>query len=141
MKAMYLHLCRTHHLFYDGREQLGRFLRGIGLSVEGALQFFQQQFTAKLSVEKFNREYAYNIRYLYGLEGRRVPLGSLPCSVLMKTRPTGQQCHGCPFVYMQDGALEAFLRSLRLGDEAVGTIVAFAKEHRVEVAVRAASEA
>ncbi|CBK22163.2 uncharacterized protein [Blastocystis hominis] len=140
MKAMYLHLCKTHHLFYDGREQLGRFLRGIGLSVEGALAFFQQQFTAKLSVEKFTRQYAYNIRYLYGLEGRRVPLNALPCSVMMKTRPTGQQCHGCPFVYMQDAALEQLLRTLRVREEAIGNIVAYAKEQKVEVGERRKGE-
>ena len=133
MRAMYLHLCKTHHLFYDGREQLGRFLRGIGLGVEGALAFWQQQFTAKLSVEKFTRQYAYYIRYLYGLEGRRVPLNALPCAAMMKMRPTGQQCHGCPFVYMQEGALEQLLRSMRVKEEAIGNIAAFAKEGKVEV--------
>lgn len=133
MKAMYNHLCRTHHLFYEGREQLGRFLRGIGLSVEGSLQFFQQQFAAKISSEKFTRQYAYNIRYLYGLEGRRVPLNCPPCSVIMKTVPTGQQCHGCPFVYLQEASLREFLRSLRLGEEAVENVVAYAKEQKVEV--------
>ena len=70
---------------------------------------------------------------LYGLEGRRVPLNALPCAAMMKMRPTGQQCHGCPFVYMQEGALEQLLRSMRVKEEAIGNIVAFAKEGKVEV--------
>ena len=27
-------------------------------------------------------------------EGRRVALNAVPCSVMIKSRPTGEQCHG-----------------------------------------------
>lgn len=94
MQRMYKKLCETNHLYYDGREQLGRFLRGIGLSMEGALEFFQNHFTRSISIDKFTKEYAYNIRYMYGKEGRRIALNPVPCSVMIKTRPTGDQCHG-----------------------------------------------
>lgn len=94
MVRMYRTLCEKSHLYYDGREQLGRFLRGIGLSMEGSLEFFQSHFTRKISVDKFAREYSYNIRYIYGKEGRRVALNAVPCSVMIKSRPTGEQCHG-----------------------------------------------
>lgn len=94
MFAIYKKMCDTSHLYYDGREQLGRFLRGIGLSMEGCLEFFQNHFTRRISIDKFTKEYSYNIRYMYGKEGRRIPLNPLPCSVMIKTRPTGDQCHG-----------------------------------------------
>ena len=96
---MYMKLCDTSHLYYDGREQLGRFLRvafcfviehqGIGLSMEGALDFCRA-----ISIDKFNKDYAYNIRYLYGKEGRRIPLAPLPCHRMIKSVPVGDQCHG-----------------------------------------------
>lgn len=94
MLVMYRKLCETSHLYYDGREQLGRFLRGIGLSMEGCLEFFQNHFTRRISIDKFTKEYSYNIRYLYGKEGRRIALNALPCSAMIKTRPVGDQCHG-----------------------------------------------
>ena len=104
MRRMYMKLCDTSHLYYDGREQLGRFLRvafcfviehqGIGLSMEGALVFFQKHFCRAISIDKFNKDYAYNIRYLYGKEGRRIPLAPLPCHRMIKSVPVGDQCHG-----------------------------------------------
>ena len=130
---MYKRLCYTSHLYYDGREQLGRFLRGIGLSMEGSLEFFQNQFTHKISIDKFNKEYAYNIRYMYGKEGRRVPLPPHSCSTLIKTRPSGDQCHGCPFACMRPTELEALLKSLHVNDEHTSHIVQYHRDHNIEV--------
>lgn len=62
--------------------------------MEGALEFFQNHFCRSISIDKFNKEYAYNIRYMYGKEGRRIPLQPLPCQVMIKTIPVGNQCHG-----------------------------------------------
>ena len=124
---MYKRLCDTSHLYYDGREQLGRFLRGIGLSMEGSLEFFQNQFTHKISIDKFNN------RYMYGKEGRRVPLPPHSCSTLIKTRPSGDQCHGCPFACMRPTELEALLKSLHVNDEHTSHIVQYHRDHNIEV--------
>ena len=61
--------------------------------MEGALEFFQNHFCRSISIDKFNKEYAYNIRYMYGKEGRRIPLQPLPCQVMIKTIPVGNQCY------------------------------------------------
>ena len=62
--------------------------------MEGALEFFQNHFCQSISIDKFNKEYAYNIRYMYGKEGRRIPLQPLPCKYMIKSIPVGDQCHG-----------------------------------------------
>lgn len=64
-------LKHDRHLKHYGRLQLGLFLKGIGLSVEQALLFWRTAFS-NMTDDKFQKEYAYNIRYNYGLEGRRV---------------------------------------------------------------------
>lgn len=140
MMSVYKRLCDTSHLFYDGREQLGRFLRGIGLSMEGSLEFFQNQFTRKISIDKFNKEYAYNIRYMYGKEGRRVPLPAHSCSALIRMRPSGEQCHGCPFAYMRDTELQGLLKSLHVDVEHTSHIMQYARDHMIEVGLRDGSE-
>jgi DNA primase large subunit len=58
------------HLKHDGRLQYGLFLKGIGLSVQEALVFWRTSFS-NITDDKFNKEYAYNVRYNYGLEGNR----------------------------------------------------------------------
>jgi len=45
--------------------------QGIGLSIEEALVFWQKSFAPKTGADKFNKEYKYNFRHGYGLEGSR----------------------------------------------------------------------
>lgn len=59
------------HLKHDGRLQFGLFIKGMGLSVEEALVFWRTAFS-NISDDKFQKQYAYNVRYNYGLEGKRV---------------------------------------------------------------------
>lgn len=102
-------LCATHlqrnlsinsHLKYTGRQQLGIFLKGIGLNVDEALKFWAQQFTknGNMSQETFNKEYKYNIRHQYGLEGARINYRPWDCAtILNKPKPRAKEFHGCPY--------------------------------------------
>lgn len=45
-------------------------MQGIGLDVEEALVFWRAAF-ATISDDKFKKDYQYNIRHSYGLEGGR----------------------------------------------------------------------
>lgn len=46
-------LKETHHLRHGGRMQYGLYLKGIGLNLENALQFWQGEFTKSMSAEEF----------------------------------------------------------------------------------------
>ena len=66
------------------------FLKGIGLNVDEALKFWSSQFTKNnsMSLETFNKDYKYNIRHQYGLEGQEliINLGIVPLFYLNLVR-------------------------------------------------------
>lgn len=78
MRNLHESLQDKGHLRHYGRLQYNLFLKDLGLPVEEALLFWRRSFRA-MSDDKFNREYKYNIRYGYGLEGRRVNLPAKKC--------------------------------------------------------------
>jgi DNA primase large subunit len=89
MRNLHENLKRNHHLKHFGRLQYGLFLkvRGhlvhledkdklqlgsqvLGLSIDEALAFWRTSFSGHTD-DQFNKQYKYNIRHSYGLEGRR----------------------------------------------------------------------
>ena len=64
MKSMQEVINTTHHIKYKARLQYGLFLKGIGLTLEDAIQFFREEFTKRTDVDgdKFEKEYVYGIR-------------------------------------------------------------------------------
>lgn len=88
MRALHDNLQRDNHLKYFGRLQYGLFLKVspqilaanysptfafqvLGLSIEEAIIFWRKSFSNRITDDRFNKEYKYNIRHSYGLEGRR----------------------------------------------------------------------
>lgn len=63
-------LKQDHHLKHTARLQYGLFIKAIGLPVEEALIYWRTSFS-NITPDKFQKEYSYNVRYNYGLEGRR----------------------------------------------------------------------
>lgn len=120
-----LHLQRSlvanSHLKYQGRQQLGLFLKGIGLSVDEALKFWAHQFTkgaTTMTMEKFNKEYKYNIRHLYGLEGARINYKPWDCAtILSKPRPGKGESHGCPYRDLPVDSLVSNLNEMGIHDQ------------------------
>lgn len=112
-KHLQKNLVLNSHLKYQGRQQLGLFLKGIGLSVDEAMRFWSYQFTKgsnSMTMEKFNKEYKYNIRHNYGLEGARINYKPWDCSrILSKPRPGKGEYHGCPY---RDLPMEILIRDL-----------------------------
>lgn len=93
-------LKENHHLRYQGRQQLSFFLKGIGMDVDEALQFWSDAFTSggQMTQEKFNKEYRYNFRHNYGLEGNRINYKPWDCrTILSRPRPSRGEYHGCPY--------------------------------------------
>lgn len=46
-------------------------LQVIGLSIDEAMIFWRKAFGGTMTDDKFNKEYKYNIRHSFGLEGKR----------------------------------------------------------------------
>ncbi len=69
MSLMYERLAGEHHLKHYGLQQMSLFLKHVGLPLEQAVMFWRSMFSPRTTGEKFNREYAYNIRYNYAQVG------------------------------------------------------------------------
>ena len=54
-------------------------LQVVGLSIEEAIIFWRKAFGGTLTDDKFNKEYRYNIRHSYGLEGKRANYAAKRC--------------------------------------------------------------
>ena len=91
---------RKAHLKNVGRNQLTPFLRSAGLSLEDSLTWWKKEFSKDPSMDsdKFEKNYTYNIKWVYGKAGRMKVANPLSCSaVLANPFPAHDQMHGCPF--------------------------------------------
>ncbi|ANZ75983.1 BA75_02660T0 [Komagataella pastoris] len=119
-------LNQEHHLKYLGRQQLSLFLKGIGLSVDEALKFWSFNFTkGPMNLEQFNKEYRYNFRHNYGLEGGRINYKPWDChQILSKASPSRDEYHGCPYRDLTSEKLTMELNKMGITDQYdVNTIV------------------
>ncbi|DBA04027.1 TPA: hypothetical protein N0F65_009374 [Lagenidium giganteum] len=132
MKHLHHKLRSNNHLKYDGRVQYRMFLKGLGLSAQENLEFWRSAFTKIMATSKFEKEYAYNIRHSYGLEGARKDYEPLNCQQIVSGgAPRNGQYHGCPFNHwgtyflraqlandqrISHGALDHILRSASSGN-------------------------
>lgn len=118
-------LKKTHHLRYYGRQQLSFFLKGIGLSADESLKFFAKAFTdgGQMTMEKFNKEYRYNFRHNYGLEGNRINYKPWDCrTILSKPRPGRGDYHGCPFRDWSQEKMTSELQKMNLTPTQISSV-------------------
>jgi DNA primase large subunit len=71
MKSLITAFRNKHHLKHFGRLQLGLFIKGLGLSMDEAYTFWKKEFTKKMDTDKFEKQYGYNIRHMFGKEGKK----------------------------------------------------------------------
>jgi DNA primase large subunit len=118
------HINENSHLMHFGRLQYTLFLKGAGLPVEETLKFFKKKFEKKTPSDKFEKQYAYNIRHSYGLEGKRSDYAPYSCTKIFNMNsPNSQECHGCPFKNYSVEKLKPILFGLGLNEENVLTIL------------------
>ena len=80
MRQLHKALRENHHLHHGGRMRHGLFLKGIGLTLEQAWQFWKQTFIrGKMDPDKFDKGYSYNIRHSFGKEGKRTDYTLYSC--------------------------------------------------------------
>ncbi|KAF8060629.1 DNA primase large subunit [Scenedesmus sp. PABB004] len=123
MTVMYERLAAESHLKHWGLQQFTLFLKTIGLPLEQALLFFRSQFAPRTSGEKFSREYAYNIRYNYGVEGKRESWNEWSCVKIISQEVGGTcsaagECNGgCPYKTYDAAQLRAALARLNCNEK------------------------
>ena len=117
-----------------GRLQYGLFLKGIGLPVEEALLFWRKAFQKK-SDDEFQKNYAYNIRYNYGMEGARKNYAPYSCVKIITTNAPGSgDHHGCPFKHSSPDSLRDTLLSFGAPESSVLELVRTAKDGHFQIA-------
>ncbi|EFO62357.1 DNA pol/primase, large sub [Giardia lamblia P15] len=98
----------NNRLKYQARLQLTSFFNSCGMSCEDDLEYQKSFYTRVIPEEKFNREYAYNIKHIHGKVGGRKPTMCRGCNTIGTLVPIGDrsgqqlEVHGCPFVHMYD---------------------------------------
>ncbi|KAK9473199.1 eukaryotic and archaeal DNA primase, large subunit-domain-containing protein [Dipodascopsis tothii] len=117
MRTLQSALDREHHMQHFGRLQYGLFLKGIGLSVDEALQFWRRSFSV-MTDDKFNKEYRYYVRHSYGLEGSHHNYRPYSCQNIIaeKAAPGPKDHHGCPFRHAAWDKLSAALDEIGVAD-------------------------
>ncbi|KDQ60698.1 hypothetical protein JAAARDRAFT_151308 [Jaapia argillacea MUCL 33604] len=109
MKNLHDNLRRDRHMKHYGRLQYGLFLKVLGLSIEEAIAFWRKSFS-KITEDKFNKEYRYNVRHSYGLEGKRANYAAKSCQqILMNDQPGPGDSHGCPYRHFSEDNLQSAL--------------------------------
>lgn len=104
MSTMMQGLKHDGKLTHSGRLQFILFLKAAGLPLQEAVQFLRAQFAKTTPGDKFDKEFVYLIRFLYGQEGKQMNYSAYGCYKISmngastdKNRKPGEH-HGCPFV-------------------------------------------
>ena len=143
MRSSFDVLKTQHHLKHHARLQFGLFLKGVGVSMEDALAFWQTEFAkGGTTGEEFEREYSYNFRHQYGQAGSRKNYSPYGCGKVIGDAvkdPSGAT--GCPFRNLKAADLEKALGGLSLKAAAVTAAVRTAKEGHFQVACTMVYEA
>ena len=66
--------------------------QGIGLPLEEAMRFWRTEFGPRTPSDAFDKQYAYNVRYNYGKEGKRTNYTPYSCVKIISSTP-GQVLH------------------------------------------------
>ncbi|XP_034504189.1 DNA primase large subunit [Ailuropoda melanoleuca] len=136
MRQLHKALRDNHHLRHGGRMQYGLFLKGIGLTLEQALQFWKQEFIrGKMDPDKFDKGYSYNIRHSFGKEGKRTDYTPFSCLKIILTNPPSQgDYHGCPFRHSDPELLKQKLQSYKISPGGIHQILDLVKGSHYQVA-------
>uniref|UniRef100_A0A1A8EHR1 DNA primase large subunit n=1 Tax=Nothobranchius kadleci TaxID=1051664 RepID=A0A1A8EHR1_NOTKA len=136
MRQLHQALRENHHLRHGGRMQYGLFLKGIGLSLEQALQFWRSEFIrGKVDGDKFDKAYAYSIRHMFGKEGKRTDYTPYSCmKVILSNPPSQGDYHGCPFRHSDPELLKQKLQVFKVSPSGIVQIMELVKGMHYQLA-------
>eukprot|EP00249_Psilotum_nudum_P000914 c13103_g1_i1 orf=1-1005(+) len=130
----YSQLREEHHLKYGGRQQLGLFLKGVGLKLDDAIAFWRSEFSQKVGMERFDKEYAYNVRHNYGKEGKRADYTPYSCAKIILSTPGVGDHHGCPYRHFSEENLKAALTTLHVNARTIDEVMDKVRNHHYQLA-------
>ena len=133
MQSSYSVLQSEGHLKDNGRRQLGLFLKGIGLSMADALLFWRKYFT-NVDGERFEKQYAYNIRHQYGQEGKRTNYKPFDCTQVINASPDTSGATGCPYRNHGTETLRSTLAKMGVAADVVQGVLAKRQESQYKEA-------
>ncbi|KAL0894560.1 hypothetical protein ABMA27_013132 [Loxostege sticticalis] len=134
MRQLHDQLRLAHHLKHGGRLQYGLFMKGIGVTLEDSLRFWREEFTKIMDLDKFEKQYAYNVRYNYGKEGSKKNYSPFSCLRIINETVGPGDCHGCPYRHCDVSNLKNKLQGYGLDPQAVNDIVDVTKKGHYQVA-------
>jgi len=134
MRLVHDSLRSTHHLKYHGRLQYGLFLKGIGVTLEDSLRFWREEFTKTIEPDKFDKSYAYGVRYNYGKEGSRTNWSPYSCMKVITTAVGAQDVCGCPFKLWDPVDMRTKLIGYGLNQVSVQEVISFASKGHFQLA-------
>ena len=114
---------------------MGLFIKGLGLTVDETYTFWKQEFCKKVDPDKFDQQYGYNIRHMFGKEGKKQDYKAWSCNkVISQTTPGADEYHGCPFKTFSEDPLKQLLSSYGLKNDEMKTIIDKRRENLHQVA-------
>ncbi|XP_066588226.1 DNA primase large subunit-like [Prorops nasuta] len=134
MRVMHEALRETHHLRHGARFQYGLFIKGIGVTLEDSMRFWQQEFTKKMDQIEFEKKHTYNIRHQYGKEGKRSSYTPVGCQKIMGSFPGPGDYHGCPYKHMDQDVLKQKLTKYGVPPAQIIEILELSKEGQYSLA-------
>merc|ERR1711976_296410 len=123
MQNLFYTLKVERHLKYKGRLQLSLFLKSIGLPLQEALYFWKSMLLSMTLNDKFDKEYTYNLRHIYGREGSKKSYFSHDCIKVIMQLPGPLETCGCPFRFADKQKLITKLKTLNIMDSAAAKII------------------
>ncbi|XP_076644165.1 DNA primase large subunit [Halictus rubicundus] len=130
MRLLHESLRTKHHLRNGGRVQYCLFLKGIGLSLNNAIQFWKDELIQAVDEQTFEKEYKYYIKHLYGNIGKCANYEPFPCFKILNSTVGLKDDHGCPYKCMELHVLKNILSKCGLVRSDIDSIVQLSKEGR-----------
>lgn len=124
----------THHLKHYGRLQYGLFLKGLGVTLEDSLRFWREEFSKTMEPDKFDKNYAYGVRYNYGKEGNRTNWSPWSCMKIINLAVGSQDVCGCPFKLWDTTELRTKLISYGANAVNVQEVISYASKGHFQLA-------
>jgi len=100
------------------------------------MRFWRTEFTKSMPVDKFDKQYAYNVRYNYGKEGKRTDYTPYSCMKIITSAPATGDYHGCPFRHFDSDQLTGTLRKNGVSSGNIAELMELVKNHHYQVACK-----